>query len=303
MEMSWKERMTQAQGPRTLKFCGLCDQKIQSVAELERHRKTAHHIKMLKKFNIPLDTGLEDFILYYFSQPKGEIPLHELHHFTKDPRFWCTVCCTPSQTVGDFRAHNGGKKHRDRLTVLGLPTIHSDFDHYEEYMMISFFSSEVGSTSNPLKYEDPLVALSTIESFRAKGISIPLCVRRVLKVKRQCKLSEEDKFNYDLDTAVKCLSQVHYSTVLVEGDDIIGIIAFDDISSEECTLIEEISKGIYFCGGKVQRSKKKKAGWTVMCGWRRDMGKHKGDVDEFGRYCVHFNMLFSFSFCIYVYIF
>jgi len=96
-------------------------------------------------------------------------------------------------------------------------------------------------------------------------------------------LNEEEKFNFNLDEAVECFKQIEYSTILIENDTIIGIVTFDDIHVEECTIIEEISRGLYNCGGEVKKSPAKKAGQIIMCGWRRDMGEAVGDLEEFGR--------------------
>ena len=54
-------------------------------------------------------------------------------------------------------------------------------------------------------------------------------------------------------------SQIHNYVLLVKDEIMTGIIIFDNIH------IEEISRGIYDCGGSVQRDPMKKCGKIIMC--------------------------------------
>lgn len=137
--------------------------------------------------------------------------------------------------------------------------------------------------SKRVHYELPLVGIEIIASFKALGISIPSSVRKVLKVEKLCLLKKEEQLAYDKDEALRDLSEIHHSVVLVDSNIIVGIIVFDEIPTNECAQIEEISRGIYDAGGKVKRGNAKGSDKIVMCGWRRDMGKKIDDVDAFGR--------------------
>ena len=65
-------------------------------------------------------------------------------------------------------------------------------------------------------------------------------------------------FDYNCTTCIKILSKIHDYVLLVDDDIVTGIIVFDDNSIEECAHIEEISRGIYDCGGSVQRGPMRK---------------------------------------------
>ena len=67
------------------------------------------------------------------------------------------------------------------------------------------------------------------------------------------RLSKKDMFDYNCATCIKNLGQIHDFVLLVEDEIMTGIIVFDDILFKECAHIEEISRGIYGCGGSVQR--------------------------------------------------
>jgi hypothetical protein len=222
---------------------------------------------------------LREFSSEYLLQPAIGIPPGERHQYKEDKRHWCSVCSVASNDFINLQQHNGGKKHKSQLLALGLPLEHGEFDYCEKFMQVPC----VNGDTNVVIYEEPLVGFSLIEDFRTQGISIPKCVRKVLRVKSGRKLSRMEKFNFNLDEAVKCHKQIEYSSVLVEDDTIVGIVTFDDIPLEECAIIEEISRGIYNCGGEVKRSQAKRAGQIIMCGWRRDMGKAAGTPEEFGR--------------------
>lgn len=260
-------------------ICGVCNVLCQTPALLDRHNTSVSHIKVLKKYNVFPTLGLKEFSLEYFLQPAIEIQPGKHHLYKEDKRHWCKICCTASNDLINLHQHNGGKKHKNQLLELGLPLEHGEFDYCEKFVQVPCYNGNC----DIIIYEEPLVGFSMIEDFRAQGISIPKCVRRVLKVQAQYKLSQEEMFNFNLDEAIQCFKQIEYSTVLIENDTIIGILTFDDIPLKECTIIEEISRGIFNCGGEVKRSPAKRAGQIVMCGWRRDMDEAAGALDEFGR--------------------
>ena len=90
-------------------------------------------------------------------------------------------------------------------------------------------------------------------------------------------------FDYNCATGINHLSQIYDSVLLVEDNIVTDIIVFDDIPVEECNHIEQISRGIYDCGGSIQRSPMKKGGKMVMCGFRKELGKKVGAPGEFNR--------------------
>jgi hypothetical protein len=110
-----------------------------------------------------------------------------------------------------------------------------------------------------------------------------MCVRKVLNVRVNSRFLEKDMFDYNCTACIKNLSQIHDSVLLVEDEIVTGIIVFDDIPIEECAHIEEISRGIYACGGSVQRGPMKKCGKIVMCGFQKELGKNVRVPGEFKR--------------------
>ena len=207
----------------------------------------------------------------------------ELPRCYKDTRFWCIVCGTYAHTFEGLQGHNKGKKHRQQLLNLGQPSEHGDLDHHVDYSNVTFYVTEFLKNSFPIKYEDPLNGFATLNHFRGKGISIPMCVRKVLNVRVNSRFSKKDMFDYNCATGIEKLSQIYDSVLLVENEIVSGIIVFDDIPVEECAHIEEISRGIYECGGSVQRGPMKKDGKMVMCGFRKELGKKIGAPGEFNR--------------------
>ena len=89
------------------------------------------------------------------------------------------------------------------------------------------------------------------------------------------------------------LSQICDSVLLVEDEIVTDIIVFDDIPIKECVHIEEISRGIYDCGGSFQRGPMKKSGKIVMCGFRKGLEKKIRAPGEFER-LVFFMKIFHF---------
>ena len=87
--------------------------------------------------------------------------------------------------------------------------------------------------------------------------------------------------DYNCATCIKNLSQIHDSVLLVVDEIVTSIIVFDDILIEKCAHIEEISRGIYDCGGSVQRGPMKKGRKIVMCGFRKEFDKKLGNPGEF----------------------
>ena len=69
--------------------------------------------------------------------------------------------------------------------------------------------------------------------------------------------------------------------LLVEDEILTDIIVFVDIPIEECAYIEEISRGIYDCGGSVLRGPMKKFGKIVMYGFRKKLNKKVGAPGKF----------------------
>ena len=62
---------------------------------------------------------------------------------------------------------------------------------------------------------------------------------------------KKDTFDYNCATNIKNLNKILDSVLLVEDEILTNIIVFVDIPIEECAHIEEISRGIYDCGGSV----------------------------------------------------
>jgi hypothetical protein len=193
------------------------------------------------------------------------------------------VCGTYAHTFEGLQVHNKGKKHCQQLLDLSLPNEHGDLDHNMDYSKVTFYVTEFLKNPFPIKYDDPLNGFATLDYFRGKGITIPMCVRKVLNVRVNSRFSKKDMFDYNCTTGIKNLSQIHDFVLLVEDEVVTGIIVFDDIPIEECAYIEEISRGIYDCGGSVQRGPMKKGGKIVMCGFRKELGKKVGAPGEFKR--------------------
>jgi len=126
-----------------------------------------------------------------------------------------------------------------------------------------------------------LVGFDIIASFKVSRIFIPSSVRKILRVKKLCVLSDEERLTYDKDKAVEDLGEIHHSVILVDDNIIVGMLVFDEIPPTECVHIEEISRDIYTSGGVVKRGNAKGSDRIVMCGWRRDMGKKGNDIDAF----------------------
>jgi hypothetical protein len=207
----------------------------------------------------------------------------DLPRCSKDIRFWCVVCGTYAHIFKGLQVHNKGKKHYQQLLDLGLPNEHSDLDYNMNYSNVIFYVTMFSKNHFPIKYEDPLTGFATLDYFRGKNITIPMCVRKFLNVRVNCRFSKKDIFDYNCTTSIKNLSQIHDYVLLVEDEIVTGIIVFDDIPIKECAHIEEISRGIYTCGGSVQRGPMKKDGKMVMCDFRKNLGKKIGAPGEFNR--------------------
>ena len=159
--------------------------------------------------------------------------------------------------------------------------IPGDLDHNMDYSKVIFYIKIISKNHFPIKYDDPLNGFATFDYFRGKHITIPMCVRKVLKVRVNRRFSKNDMFDYNCATGIKSLSQIHDSVLLVEDEIVTGIIVWDDILIYECAHIEEISKNIYDCGGSVQRGLVKKGEKIVMSGIRKELGKKIGAPGEF----------------------
>ena len=216
-----------------------------------------------------------------------------------DKRNWCVVCSTYGHSLKELRDHNGGKKHKAQLSEKGLPYQHCDLAHSVEYMRMPFYVSEFLKNSKPIRYVEPLRGLKSIKEFREHGVSIPSKVRKVLQVNVGHRFTPQEEWDYDCSVGVKELSEVHDSVLLVEKDIVTGIILFDEMVAQDCEMAEEISRGIYVCGGKVKRGELKKGGDMVMCGSRKDVGVANGLPNDFGRRVRNLGMLnvvFNFSY-------
>ena len=208
----------------------------------------------------------------------------DLPSCTVDERKWCTVCLTYGHSLKELKDHNGGKKHKAQLVEKGLPEQHGDLAHSVEYMCMPFYVSEFLRNSKPIRYAEPLHGLKTIKKFREHGVSIPSKVRKVLHVDVGHRFTREEEWAYDCSAGVKELSEVHDSLLLVEKEIVAGIILFDSIGPEECVMAEVIGRGIYTCGGKVKRGKRKRGGDMVVCGTRWEIGRRLGDPDAVQRW-------------------
>jgi hypothetical protein len=193
------------------------------------------------------------------------------------------VCGTYAHTFEGLQVHNKGKKHCQQLLDLSLPNEHGDLDHNMDYSKITFYVTMFPENPFSIQYDNLLYDFATLDYFRGKGITIPLCVTIFLNMTVNARFSKKDMFNYNCATSFKNLSQIHDFVLLVEDEVVTGIIVFDDIPIEECAHIEEISRGIYDCGGSVQRGAMKKGGKIVMCGFRKELGKKVGAPGEFRR--------------------
>ena len=56
-----------------------------------------------------------------------------------------------------------------------------------------------------IEYDDPLNDFVTLDYFRVKGITIPICVRKVLDVRVNSRFSKKDMFNYHFAIGIKKL--------------------------------------------------------------------------------------------------
>lgn len=71
--------------------------------------------------------------------------------------------------------------------------------------------------------------------------------------------------------------------VVIDISIVVGMCVFDEIPFIECIHIKKISRGIYVGGGAVKCGVAIECDKIVMCGWRRDMGKRRDNIDAFGR--------------------
>ena len=66
---------------------------------------------------------------------------------------------------------------------LDLPNEHGDLDHNIDYSNVIFYVTMFSKNHFLIKYDDPLNNFATLDYFRGKGITIPMCVRKVSNVK------------------------------------------------------------------------------------------------------------------------
>ena len=163
------------------------------------------------------------------------------------------MCGIYAHNFKGLQVHNKGKKHCQQLLDLGLPNEYGELDHNMNYSNVTFYLTMFSKIKFPIKYDDPLNGFAILDYFRWKGITILMCMRKVLNMRVNSKFSKKYMFNYNYATCIKNLSQIYDSVLLVEYKIVTGIIVFDDIPIEECAHIEKISRGIYDCGCSVQR--------------------------------------------------
>ena len=184
----------------------------------------------------------------------------DLPRLFKDNRFWCVMCGTYTHTFEGLQVHNKKKKYCQQLLDLGLPNEHGDLDYNMDYSKVTFYITNFSTNPYHIKYDDPLNNFATLNYFRGKCNTTSMCVRKILNMRINSRLSKKDMFDYNCVTCIKNLGQIHDYVLLVEDEIMTGIIVFDDILFKECAHIEEISRGIYDCGGSVQRGPIKKGG-------------------------------------------
>jgi hypothetical protein len=165
------------------------------------------------------------------------------------------VCGTYAHTFEAFQVYNKRKKYYYQLLYLDLLNEHGDLDHNMDYSKITFYVTMFPENPFSIQYDNLLYDFATLDYFRGKGITIPLCVTIFLNMTVNARFSKKDI--------------------------VTGIIVWDDILIQECAHIEEISKNIYDCGGSVQRGLVKKGGKIVMSGIRKELGKKIGAPGEF----------------------
>jgi hypothetical protein len=82
-----------------------------------------------------------------------------------------------------LQVHNKGKKYCQQLLDLGLPNEHGDFDHNMDYFKVTFYVTIFSKIIFPIKYDDLLNGFATFDYFQWKGITISMCVRKILNVR------------------------------------------------------------------------------------------------------------------------
>ena len=93
------------------------------------------------------------------------------------------MCGTCAHTFQSLQVHNKGKKYSQQLLDLGLPNEHGDLDHNTDYFNVTFYVTKFKKNPFPIKYDEPLNDFATLDYFRGKGITIPMCVRKILNVR------------------------------------------------------------------------------------------------------------------------
>ena len=125
------------------------------------------------------------------------------------------------------------------MLELGLPYKHGDLDHNIDYSNITFNVTMFSKNHFHIKYDDPLNDFVTFDYFRVKGITIPICVRKVLDVRINSRFSEKDMFDYNFTIGIKKLNLIHDYVLLVEDEIVTGIIVFDDIPIEKVLILKK----------------------------------------------------------------
>ena len=153
----------------------------------------------------------------------------DLPRCSKDTRLWYVVCGTYVHTFEGLQVHNNERKHCQQLFDLGLPNEHGDIDHNMDYSNVTFYVTMFSKNHFLIKYDDLLNGFGTLDYFQGKGITISMCVSKILNVRVNSRFSKEHIFDYNCATCIKNLSQIHDYVLLVENDIVTDIIVFDDI--------------------------------------------------------------------------
>ena len=66
---------------------------------------------------------------------------------------------------------------------LGLPNEHGDLDYNKDYSKVTFYGTKFWKNHFSIKYDEPLNGFITLDYFRGIGITILMCVRKILNVR------------------------------------------------------------------------------------------------------------------------
>ncbi len=114
-----------------------------------------------------------------------------------------------------------------------------------------------------------------ITKYREEGISIPLSVQGVVKVKKIFDF-KESKDSFDFEDCILKSKEVVNSSLIIEDDTILGILIFDSIVPEEASSFCSRAMKLWGAGGYVERAADKISSAMAMFGYRF--------AQTFGRY-------------------